>query len=91
MAAQEISAQWRSGTGSCQNEEGQQQRSKDSGARTAAAAAAATRGGGVPVWGESAGGWVGLTLSVRIQLPLFKANCVLITLQSNTELNKQTE
>jgi hypothetical protein len=64
MAAQESSR--RSGTGSCQNEEGQRQRSKDSGARrTAAAAAAATRGGVAGVGGVS-GGWVGLTLSVRI-------------------------
>jgi len=35
------------------------QRSKDSSSRS-------NKGGGVPVWVESAGGWVGLTLSVRI-------------------------
>jgi len=61
MAAQESSAQWRSGTGSCQNEEGQRQRSKDS-----SSSSSSSKGGVRQCGWSQQGGWVGLTLSVRI-------------------------
>ena len=65
MAAQGSSAQWRSGTGSCQNEEGQQQRNQESAERNqqqrqrTRTAAAATSGGVAGVGGVS--GWMGRT------------------------------